>query len=169
MAVTPPTGRTYPIRPGTSDDGRCAQRASRLAVRARHADGTVRLRDPHAAGYEALHFRHRTRLRDRRARLPRTVLDGRLARDDETSRRRARDHGRRRRDSDGDGHAPVPAAAGVSDDRRGRRPLALAVAVSRVYLGTHYLSDTVAGIAIGIGAVAITGALLPRWEPPSSR
>ncbi|PSQ51329.1 glucose-6-phosphatase [Halobacteriales archaeon SW_8_65_20] len=48
-------------------------------------------------------------------------------------------------------------------------PLALAVAVSRVYLGTHYLSDTVAGIAIGIGAVAVAGALLTRWEPPSSR
>jgi len=48
-------------------------------------------------------------------------------------------------------------------------PLALAVAVSRVYLGTHYLSDTVAGIAIGIGAVAVTGALLTRWEPLSSR
>jgi undecaprenyl-diphosphatase len=36
--------------------------------------------------------------------------------------------------------------------------LATLVAVSRIYLGTHYLSDTVAGVAIGGGAF-----LLARW------
>jgi undecaprenyl-diphosphatase len=29
------------------------------------------------------------------------------------------------------------------------------VALSRVYLGTHFLSDTLVGVAIGIGAVAV--------------
>jgi membrane-associated phospholipid phosphatase len=33
--------------------------------------------------------------------------------------------------------------------------LAAVVAVSRIYLGTHYLSDTVAGVAIGVGAVLL--------------
>lgn len=43
--------------------------------------------------------------------------------------------------------------------------LAVLVAVSRIYLGTHYLSDTVAGIAIGIGAVLIAERVLDRVEP----
>jgi len=42
--------------------------------------------------------------------------------------------------------------------------LAAAVAVSRVYLGTHYLTDTVAGVAIGIGAFWLAVWLLQRSE-----
>ena len=37
--------------------------------------------------------------------------------------------------------------------------LAVLIAVSRMYLGTHYLSDTVAGIAIGVAAFL----LVTRW------
>jgi len=48
-------------------------------------------------------------------------------------------------------------------------PLALFVAVSRVYLGTHYLTDTVAGVAIGAGAVAPAGVVLARWSPLTGR
>ena len=48
-------------------------------------------------------------------------------------------------------------------------PLALFVAVSRVYLGTHYLTDTVAGVAIGAGAVALAGVVLARWSPLTGR
>ncbi|MEU0839801.1 phosphatase PAP2 family protein [Streptomyces sp. NPDC005962] len=40
-------------------------------------------------------------------------------------------------------------------------PLAAAVAVSRVYVGVHYPSDVVAGVALGIGAAALTR----RWWP----
>ena len=43
--------------------------------------------------------------------------------------------------------------------------LAATVAVSRIYLGTHYLSDTVAGIAIGVVAFAVGRALAPRVRP----
>jgi undecaprenyl-diphosphatase len=39
-------------------------------------------------------------------------------------------------------------------------PGALLIAVSRVYLGTHYLSDTVVGVAIGIGTVLLAERLL---------
>mgnify|MGYP002760890976 CR=1 FL=1 len=42
--------------------------------------------------------------------------------------------------------------------------LAALVAVSRIYLGTHYLSDTVVGIAIGVGAFLLAGWLLERRE-----
>lgn len=38
--------------------------------------------------------------------------------------------------------------------------VAALVAVSRIYLGTHYLSDTVVGVAIGIGAVLVARRLL---------
>jgi len=38
-------------------------------------------------------------------------------------------------------------------------PLAAAVAYSRVHLGVHYPSDVVAGVAIGIGAAAVTQGL----------
>jgi membrane-associated phospholipid phosphatase len=38
--------------------------------------------------------------------------------------------------------------------------LAAVVAVSRIYLGTHFLSDTVAGIAIGIASVMIAERVL---------
>jgi len=43
--------------------------------------------------------------------------------------------------------------------------LAATVAVSRIYLGTHYLSDTVAGIAIGVVAFVVGRALAPRVRP----
>ena len=42
--------------------------------------------------------------------------------------------------------------------------LAAVVAVSRIYLGTHYLSDTVAGIAIGIVSVLIAERVLARRD-----
>lgn len=47
-------------------------------------------------------------------------------------------------------------------------PSALLIAVSRVYLGTHYLSDTVFGVALGIGTVVLAERLLAtdrvgRW------
>lgn len=41
-------------------------------------------------------------------------------------------------------------------------PLALLVAVSRVYLGTHYLTDTVAGVALGAAAFLLARILLAR-------
>jgi undecaprenyl-diphosphatase len=42
--------------------------------------------------------------------------------------------------------------------------LAAMIAFSRVYLGTHYLSDTVAGVAIGIGAFVVAERLVDRWD-----
>lgn len=41
-------------------------------------------------------------------------------------------------------------------------PVAAGVAASRVYVGVHYPSDVLAGIAVGIGAAAVTR----RWWPP---
>jgi undecaprenyl-diphosphatase len=41
--------------------------------------------------------------------------------------------------------------------------LAVTVALSRVYLGTHYATDTVAGVLIGALAFAVAGRLLTRW------
>jgi undecaprenyl-diphosphatase len=43
--------------------------------------------------------------------------------------------------------------------------LAALVAFSRMYLGTHYLSDTVAGVAIGAGAFLVGRALVDRYGP----
>jgi undecaprenyl-diphosphatase len=43
--------------------------------------------------------------------------------------------------------------------------LAATVAVSRIYLGTHYLSDTVVGIVIGVVGFAAGRALAPRVRP----
>jgi undecaprenyl-diphosphatase len=43
--------------------------------------------------------------------------------------------------------------------------LAALVAFSRMYLGTHYLSDTIVGIAIGVGAFAVGRAVVDRYEP----
>lgn len=79
------------------------------------------------------------------------------------------------------GHAAavtvVAAVARESDVLPFRATAALAglVALSRVYLGTHFLSDTVVGVALGIAAVVLarrllrTGLALPaplrRWAP----
>ncbi|MFF3611775.1 bifunctional phosphatase PAP2/diacylglycerol kinase family protein [Streptomyces sp. NPDC002580] len=41
-------------------------------------------------------------------------------------------------------------------------PVAAAVAFSRVYVGVHYPGDVLAGVAIGVGAAALTC----RWWPP---
>jgi undecaprenyl-diphosphatase len=43
--------------------------------------------------------------------------------------------------------------------------LAVLIAVSRVYLGTHFASDTVAGVGIGIVAFLLAGAVLQRFDP----
>lgn len=43
--------------------------------------------------------------------------------------------------------------------------LAATVAVSRIYLGTHYLSDTVIGVVIGVIGFAIGRTLAPRVRP----
>lgn len=40
--------------------------------------------------------------------------------------------------------------------------VAATVAVSRMYLGTHYLSDTLFGVAIGVAAFAVGQSLGPR-------
>jgi undecaprenyl-diphosphatase len=40
--------------------------------------------------------------------------------------------------------------------------VAVAVAVSRVYLGTHFLSDTVVGVAVGAAAVLVVRRALAR-------
>jgi len=42
--------------------------------------------------------------------------------------------------------------------------LAAVITVSRIYLGTHYLSDTVAGVLIGVGAFWAATALRRRYE-----
>lgn len=42
--------------------------------------------------------------------------------------------------------------------------LAVLVSFSRIYLGTHYLSDTVAGIAIGMLAFVVARRVLVEWE-----
>jgi membrane-associated phospholipid phosphatase len=41
--------------------------------------------------------------------------------------------------------------------------LALVVAVSRVYLGTHFLSDTLFGMGVGVGAVLVARWALARF------
>jgi len=54
------------------------------------------------------------------------------------------------RDSDA---LPFPAVA----------PLAVVVAVSRIYLGTHYVSDTVFGMALGVAAVLFARRVVERY------
>ncbi len=46
--------------------------------------------------------------------------------------------------------------------------LAAVIAVSRVYLGTHYVSDTIAGVLIGIGAFYLATRLRRRVARGSS-
>lgn len=64
------------------------------------------------------------------------------------------------------GHAAAVAVFAMVARRSENLPFALtavvaaAVAVSRVYLGTHYVSDTAVGVLIGIGAVLIAERLL---------
>lgn len=43
--------------------------------------------------------------------------------------------------------------------------LAATVAVSRIYLGTHYLSDTLVGVGIGVIGFVVGRALAPRVRP----
>lgn len=68
------------------------------------------------------------------------------------------------------GHAAAVAAyamtARSSDELPFRLIAALAatIAFSRIYLGTHYLSDTVAGVLIGIAAFVAARGLLDRLE-----
>ena len=70
------------------------------------------------------------------------------------------------------GHAAAATVYALVARRSDRLPfgvvvgLAALVAFSRMYLGTHYLSDTVAGIAIGVGAFTAGRALLARYELP---
>lgn len=42
--------------------------------------------------------------------------------------------------------------------------LATAIAVSRIYLGTHYFSDTLVGVVIGVGAFALAVRLHDRFD-----
>ena len=46
--------------------------------------------------------------------------------------------------------------------------LAAAIAFSRIYVGVHYLSDVLAGAALG-AAVALAALALLRLRPPTSR
>jgi undecaprenyl-diphosphatase len=70
------------------------------------------------------------------------------------------------------GHATAATVYALAARRSDRLPfgvvvgLAALVAFSRMYLGAHYLSDTVAGIAIGVGAFITGRALLVRYELP---
>lgn len=68
------------------------------------------------------------------------------------------------------GHAAAVAVYAMTARRSTALPfapvavLAAAVAVSRVYLGTHYASDTLAGVVIGIGAFALALWLRSRFD-----
>ena len=46
---------------------------------------------------------------------------------------------------------------------------AVTIAISRIYLGTHYVSDTVAGVLIGIGTVLVAEQLVDSERVQSSR
>jgi undecaprenyl-diphosphatase len=67
------------------------------------------------------------------------------------------------------GHAAAATVYALVARRSERLPfaavggLAALVAGSRIYLGTHYLSDTVAGVAIGVGGFALALAALDRF------
>jgi undecaprenyl-diphosphatase len=64
------------------------------------------------------------------------------------------------------GHAAAVAVYAVVASRSKRLPFAitaglgLLIAISRVYLGTHYFSDTVVGVLIGVGTALIAGHLV---------
>ncbi|WP_393073907.1 bifunctional phosphatase PAP2/diacylglycerol kinase family protein [Streptomyces sp. LN704] len=66
------------------------------------------------------------------------------------------------------GHSASAAAfaTGVALESAGHgalvAPVAAAVAFSRVYVGVHYPGDVLVGVAIGVGAAALTA----RWWPP---
>lgn len=45
----------------------------------------------------------------------------------------------------------------------------LLVGVTRILLGVHYLSDVVAGWALGVGWALLVAALVGRWRPPTQR
>jgi undecaprenyl-diphosphatase len=69
------------------------------------------------------------------------------------------------------GHAAAATVYALVARRSERLPfavvlgLAVLVSFSRMYLGTHYLSDTVVGIAIGVAAFLLGQALVDRYEP----
>jgi undecaprenyl-diphosphatase len=64
------------------------------------------------------------------------------------------------------GHAAAVAVYATVAYRSDRFPFflvaggALLCAASRVYLGTHYLSDTLLGVAIGVGSVVLARRLV---------
>ncbi|WP_114575760.1 phosphatase PAP2 family protein [Saliphagus sp. LR7] len=68
------------------------------------------------------------------------------------------------------GHAAVVAVYAMTARRSAVVPvapvavLAAAVAVSRVYLGTHYASDTLAGLVIGVCAFVLALRLRERFD-----
>ena len=68
------------------------------------------------------------------------------------------------------GHAAAIVVFAMTAHRSPRLPfgivagLAATVSFSRVYLGTHYLSDTVAGVAIGVLAFVAARRLVDRSE-----
>lgn len=68
------------------------------------------------------------------------------------------------------GHAAAVAVFAMTARRSTTLPfapvaiLAATIAVSRIYLGTHYLSDTIVGIGIGIGAAVAAERLVRRID-----
>lgn len=68
------------------------------------------------------------------------------------------------------GHAAAVVVFAMTARRSPRLPfgavaaLAATIAFSRVYLGTHYFSDTVAGVAIGVGAFVAAERLVDRFD-----
>lgn len=68
------------------------------------------------------------------------------------------------------GHAAVGTIYAMAARRSSVLPfgavavLAVAIAVSRVYLGTHYLSDTLAGVVVGVGTFALAVWLDDRLD-----